>query len=76
MSTIHTKRAHKTSLQLASLFTLACLVTTGCTRFEGWRRPDITTGEPDQRNEINRGVLGVDDNFGTGMGEPVHHMDW
>ncbi len=48
----------------------------GCARFTGWERPDITTGEPDQRSEINRGVLDTDDSFGTGMGHAEHHMDW
>jgi hypothetical protein len=48
----------------------------GCARFEGWHRPDITTGEPDERNEINRGILDTDDSFGTGMGHAEHHMDW
>lgn len=48
----------------------------GCARSEGWHRPDITTGEPEQRSEINRGVLDTDDSFGTGMGHAEHHMDW
>lgn len=59
---------------MAMLAASYCL--SGCSRFEGWHRPDVTTGEPSQRNEVNRGVLDVDDNFGTGMGTPVHHADW